>query len=261
MVPISLYDRLELTFVPGSHADVRCRALQPGTPEDEHNLAGRAARLFMQRTGISGHISITIHKEIPIGAGLGGGSSDAAAVLRMLATGLASDLSPAQLAQWSLDLGADVPFFVFGYPAKVRGVGEVIEPTPPPLSAPIVVAFPGTGLSTAEVYRAFDNSLTRSADLSSGDALASDQGSFREILVNDLEAAAMHMFPPLRLLKMRMFELGACGALMTGSGSAMFGIWENGLATEAAETLRTTDGLWARPVEILARTPAVERQD
>lgn len=262
MVPISLCDRLDLTFVPGPHAEVRCRALQPDLPQDENNLAGRAARLFMRQTGVSGCVSITIDKSIPIGAGLGGGSSDAAAVLRMLDRGWADRVGPQQLARWSIDLGADVPFFVYGFPARVSGVGENVEPTDPALDLPIVVAFPGTPLSTAEVYRAYDDdSLTRSADLSSHNFFTGGQASFRGNLVNDLEAAAMRLYPPLRLLKRRMFELGACEALMTGSGSAVFGIWENGLAAQAAATLRTTDGIWARSVEILGQTPEVEIRD
>lgn len=262
MVPISVYDRLELTFVAGPQVQVRCRVWQPGTPQDGDNLAARAAHLFMRQTGITGSVSIAIDKEIPIGAGLGGGSSDAAAVLRMLARGLANGLGLDQLAHWSVDLGADVPFFVYGIPARVGGVGEHVEQAAPPVTGPVVVVFPGTGLSTVEVYRAYDDSLTRSVDLSSGSLFASDQGSFREILVNDLEAAAMRIYPPLRLLKLRMFELGASGALMTGSGSALFGIWKDGLAAQAAATtLRTTDGLWARSVEILTRTPEVEIRD
>jgi 4-diphosphocytidyl-2-C-methyl-D-erythritol kinase len=109
------------------------------------------------------------------------------------------------------------------------------------------------------VYRAYDASLTRSADLSSGSVFASDERSLREILVNDLEAAAIEIYPPLRLLKLRMIELGARGVLMTGSGSAVFGIWESDRSAQtAAMTLRTKDGIWAKTVEIITQPPKVE---
>jgi 4-diphosphocytidyl-2-C-methyl-D-erythritol kinase len=118
---------------------------------------------------------------------------------------------------------------------------------------PIVVAFLGTGLSTAAVYRAYDDLLTTSCDLSSDNVFASDQRSLREVLVNDLEVAAMKMCPPVRSLKQRMLGLGAIGALMTGSGSAVFGIWKDGLVAEAAATTLAGEGLWARHVEIVQR--------
>lgn len=262
IVPISLYDRLDLSFIPGPQSEVRCAALQPGLPADDDNLAGRAARLFMSKTGLTGSISIQIDKQIPVGAGLGGGSSDAAAVLRMLHRGVDSGVDVGELADWSVVLGADVPFFVHGLSARVRGIGEKISASPPQLSGPIVVAFPGTPLSTAAVYRAYDDSLTRCADLSSGSVFASDQRSLREILANDLEAAAIEIYPPLRLLKTRMIELGARGALMTGSGSAVFGVWENDRSAQAAATtLKTVDGIWAKLVEVIEHAPEVELQE
>jgi 4-diphosphocytidyl-2-C-methyl-D-erythritol kinase len=257
MVPISLYDRVNLTFVPGARLAVRCRGLQDEVPVDGDNLAGRAALLFMRETGLVGDVSITIDKNIPMGAGLGGGSSDAAAVLRMMAYGTGKDVPLGQLAQWAVTLGADVPFFVHGTAARVGGIGDCVEQVAPLLSMPIVVAFPGSGVSTADVYRAYDDSLTSSPDLSSGSVFVSDQRSLRETLVNDLEVAAMSICPPVRSLKQRMHELGAVGALMTGSGSAVFGIWDDGLAAEAAVRTLVGDGLWARHVEVIQRTPEI----
>lgn len=262
MVPISLYDRVDLAFKPHADIAIRCRALQPGIPEDNENLAAKAAKLFLDRAGFTGKVHITIDKEIPSGAGLGGGSSDAAAILRMLNAALDARIATDVLARWALDLGADVPFFVYGSPARVGGIGERITPQPSSVSAPIVVAFPGTSLSTADVYRTYDASLTTSADLSSGSFPASDQSSLNGILINDLEAAAIRIYPRLRLLKHRMLDLGACGALMTGSGSAVFGIWKDERAAQAAAaTLRMSDGMWARAVGIIERTPEVDIQD
>lgn len=258
MAPISLYDRIALTFLRDTGTEIRCRAQQKSIPEDDANLAAKAARLFLNRVGVTGRVSITIDKDIPSGAGLGGGSSDAAATLRMLSAALNTKLATAELARWAVELGADVPFFVHGCPARVGGIGEQIRPQPASVSGPIVVAFPGISLSTADVYRAYDASLTTTADLSSGSFPAGDQGSLNGILINDLEAAAMRIFPRLRLLKNRMLELGACGALMTGSGSAVFGIWKDERAAlTAAATLRSCDGMWARSVGIIERTPEV----
>jgi 4-diphosphocytidyl-2-C-methyl-D-erythritol kinase len=259
MAPISVYDRMTLSFAPAADIEILCRGSKPNLPVGKANLAAKAAEVFLRRTGLTGRIVIDIEKDIPMGAGLGGGSSDAAAALKMLAHVLTPGIADDQLATWSLELGADVPFFVYGRPARVAGIGEKVTPSSPIVSGPIVVAFPGASLSTADVYKAYDESLTRSVDLSSGTTFASDDGSFRGILVNDLEAAATWIFPPLRLLKMRMFELGACGALMTGSGSAVFGIWKDATAADAAATqLSTVDGIWARSVQIIEQSPSAE---
>jgi 4-diphosphocytidyl-2-C-methyl-D-erythritol kinase len=230
-------------------------------PPDGDNLAGRAALLFMHQTGLVGQVSITIDKRIPIGSGLGGGSSDAATVLRMMVQGTGRNVALDQLASWALTLGADVPFFVHGTSARVGGVGERVEPAAAWLSMPIVVAFPGIGLSTADVYRAYDDSLTSSADLSSGSVFLSDERSLLDALANDLEVAAMTICPPVRSLKQRMHELGAIGALMTGSGSAVFGIWEDRQAAEAATKTLARDGLWARQVEVIRHAPEIAVED
>jgi 4-diphosphocytidyl-2-C-methyl-D-erythritol kinase len=259
MAPISVFDHLELSYAPAPTTTIRCLGTGPTIPQDEQNLAGKAARMFLARNGLGGTVTIRIRKTIPVGAGLGGGSSDAAAVLRMLNIGLGTGIGTTELADWALELGADVPFFVYGQPAQVGGIGERITPREPTLSAPMVVAFPGLALSTAAVYAAYDRSLTRAADLSSGSSLASGQTPLREILVNDLEAAASDIYPPLRPLKARLLKLGAAGALMTGSGSAVFGVWNDRAAAEAAAAvLRTTDGIWAECVEIIRQTPEVE---
>jgi 4-diphosphocytidyl-2-C-methyl-D-erythritol kinase len=209
----------------------------------------------MERTGVSMTVSIQLDKRIPIGSGLGGGSSDAAAVLLALnrVTGGANPES--QLAHWAVELGADVPFFVYGRPARLRGVGELIEPVLCLPEGHFVVAFPNLPLSTAEVYRKYDASLTNPEVERSIHPLNLDRTQLPHFLANDLEKAAVRIIPEIDSLKQRLRDLGAVVALMTGSGSAVFGVWDNQGEAAAAEQVISKEGTWARAVELLARAP------
>lgn len=169
-------------------------------------------------------------------------------------------VSPVQLADLALDLGADVPFFLYGRPARMRGIGESLQAWTPPFDMPLVVAFPGVGLSTKEVYARYDDSLTTSRPLSSIRGLTVGHVPLRSILVNDLEAAAFRVQPALWKVKERLRALGAGGTLMTGSGSAIFGVWQRRDDAQAAAEQLRADGLWARATEILQRVPAVEME-
>ena len=258
VVPISLFDELSLRVEASSEPHVTFRSnlrrLDAAT-----DLTVRAAHLFMRRTGKPLRVAIRLLKHIPIGAGLGGGSSDAAAALHCLAAASRPIVSRRRLRGWSLELGADVPFFVEGRPARIRGIGELVSPlrTVPPWA--LVLAFPGVGLSTAEVYRAYDRSLTKKQGKSSIRASALARVPPAEILMNDLETAATRLFPEIHALKVRLEELGAVSALMTGSGSAVFGIWNEKRGARTAAQRLNHDGVWARAVEILERCPAVEK--
>ena len=257
VVPIDLYDdvhiRLERAATPSVALDCEPPDIAPSCVD---NLAARAATWFMEQTGMAAHVSIGLVKQIPAGAGLGGGSSDAAAVLRALNALFGEPIRPRELIASSLALGADVPLFVFGRPAHMSGVGEILEPWSGAPRAPIVVAFSGTPLSTAAVYAKYDDLLTMSAPI--GTIRASVQEPLPTMLENDLEAAAFHVQPGLLSLKRRLCALGAEGALMTGSGSAVFGIWRHwDDAAAAVERLRMA-GVWARVVRVLDQAPAVE---
>src|SRR5262249_12820337 len=154
-------------------------------------------------------------------------------------------------------LGADVPFFVYGRPARVAGIGEQV--TPFELSAPLslVVCSDGSVLQTKTVYSVVDDSLTTRREATSIEPLVNGRRSISEILVNDLEAAAMKIHPEVQSLKARLMDQGAQGALMTGSGSAVFGVWpSDGGARRAAANLRR-QGLWAVAVRTLDTSPAV----
>jgi 4-diphosphocytidyl-2-C-methyl-D-erythritol kinase len=122
----------------------------------------------------------------------------------------------------------------------------------------LVVAFRGGGLSTAEVYRAYDATLTNRLSASSVQPFARARAPLWESLVNDLEAVAIRIYPPIRELKQQLVELGALGALMTGSGSAVFGVWERQEEASAAAERMRERGIWACAVEILDQTPGID---
>ncbi len=253
MVPISIFDRLVVTAQPATSTSVAFGCDAVDLPTDERNSAVRAAHLFLTRTGSRQAVSIHLHKQIPVGAGLGGGSSDAAAILVGLNQLLRTQVDAAELARWGAEIGADVPFFIVGRPARVRGVGELIDPLASWPSWAMVVVFPGVSLVTADVYRAYD-ALTKETLESSIRVSVNGETSVRDLLVNDLESAAIQIYPPLKALQRRLMDFGALGAAMTGSGSAMFGVWPDQVQAEAAAAGLRREGLWAHAVEILSRS-------
>jgi 4-diphosphocytidyl-2-C-methyl-D-erythritol kinase len=257
VAPIGLYDDIHIDVGSAGRTEVSISCDPPdAAPSDDTNLAARAAKLFLSAVGTAARVSIRIAKRIPAGAGLGGGSSDAAAVLRTLNVMSGRPLPEAELAASALSLGADVPLFLFGRPARMRGIGEILEPHAVHFARPVVIAHSGMPLSTASVYAKYDDLLTMSAPVSI--VRASGREPLRTILLNDLEAAAFRVQPGLQSLKRRLCSLGAEGVLMTGSGSAIFGIWQHwDDASASAERLRSA-GIWARVVRILDRVPAPE---
>ena len=253
-VPVSLCDqvRVEIRVEPRSAADtaIALHCDRDGLPAGEKNLAWRAADAFLGEFGAEIHrprtVAIDLRKEIPVGAGLGGGSSDAGAVLRMMAALCrVDDLS--RLAQVALALGADVPFFLDPHVAHVGGVGERIAPLEIDASgerapqAPLwqtplwmVIAVPPVEVSTAEVFRALSpEQWSGAAPAEHLHAIAS--GSIRpSMLQNDLAAAAMARYPEIARLRSVLIAAGAEGASMSGSGGAVFGIFPSAEAADQA---------------------------
>lgn len=221
---------------------VRCPAL-PGL--GDANLAHRAAELFFRETGIAGGVDIGLEKRIPAGGGLGGGSSDAAAVL--LGCCRIHDLRPGtgRLQQWAARLGSDVPFFLEGGAAIGTGRGEMIQPLEPwPGSAAALIYLAPEGLSTAEVYRRLDpGGLTAGRGPLTILLARWREGDARRLggtLFNDLEPAAFSLAPHLAEVKMALRRAGAAGALLCGSGSSVVGIFAG--AAEAARGSRLLSG-------------------
>ena len=240
MCPVALYDTLTLTLG-GSGIRVRCD--HPDVPEDASNLAARAARLFLEtafvgRSAPLSGLTIHIEKKIPVGAGLGGGSSDAAAVLRMLNGYFEQPLSWATLAALGRRIGADVPFFVSGVPSLASGIGDQLDPFPflPPLTALLV--YPNQSVSTAWVYKNLNLRLTKEEIKLNKILFNGRSFNVGQHLVNDLERVTEKVLPVINTIKRLLLEHGAAGALMSGSGSTVFGLFtESGRAVSARTAL------------------------
>jgi 4-diphosphocytidyl-2-C-methyl-D-erythritol kinase len=237
MCCVSLYDRLVLT-PEAPHDRIECDRLD--LPCDETNLAFKALRVYnealVRHTAVSpAQFHIHLFKKIPMGAGLGGGSSDAAAVLKALNAYYGHPLSRVQLHTLALHLGADVPFFIDGTPAIAEGVGERLTPCPnlPPLWA--VLIYPDFCLSTAKIFKNLKLGLTKFKKKLRYFPFKNVFFSVPHHLHNDLEAAVGDCFPVIEALKQELMCQGAIGALMTGSGSTVYGLFANVEAAEKAQ--------------------------
>lgn len=197
----------------------------------EENLAYRAAKLVLAATGERFGVRIHLRKQIPVRAGLGGGSSDGAAALQAV-NRLAGDVVPRhEILQFAARLGSDVPFFASGAPfALAWGRGERLYRLPPPAPAPALLALPPFGLGTAETYQRLDaartQDLQRGAVALDADALAS-WGSIARLGGNDLENIVFGKEPPLKTLFERMAQTGPVLVRMSGSGSALIAVYRN----------------------------------
>ena len=243
MVCIDLYDRMVLTFT-GDKIHLTCDT--PGIPSDQSNLAYLAAALFQdayrRHRGASPFPGLTIrlHKSIPAGAGLGGGSSNAATVLKALNQHVPEPLRPGDLARLALRIGADVPFFLSGRPALATGIGERLTPWNDLPPYHLLVVFPGHGLATREIYRALNLRLTKCEKKLKAFHLKQDIFDAAVHLCNDLESVAVRQCPDIALVKNELNRLGALGALMSGSGSSVFGLFASAdEAREASQRLAT----------------------
>lgn len=199
----------------------------PYIPLDNRNLAVKAAELMINCFKINKGVHILLKKNIPVAAGLAGGSSDAAATLRGLNRLWKLGLSLDQLAEIGAEIGSDVPFCVYGGTAIARGRGELIERLPAPDPLWVVLVKPPIAVSTADVYRGYNPlEVTQHPDtLGMVQALAS--GDMDQIvcrLGNVLETTTFKMHPEVERLKQQMMKYGALGALMSGSGPTVFAI-------------------------------------
>lgn len=241
MVPISLYDEIELeawNVERGTWNDTEAILItcdDPTLPTDETNLAYKAAALLCKEADVQAHIAITLRKRIPAGAGLGGGSSDAAAVLKGLNTLLSLGFAEPRLCSLAARLGADVPFFIPCRPARVQGIGEILTPLLALSPKWFVVVVPSFGISTPWAYRRFDE-LLPFTDAASNISLVPGQWPAKHLLANDLERAVIPEYPLIGELKDALLQLGAEDALMSGSGSSVFGMFTDRITAERAAT-------------------------
>lgn len=221
-------------------------AATPDLGPVSENLVVRAARAFIERTGIAAAPRLQLIKRIPAGGGLGGGSSDAAAVLRALARLHPAALQPEELLALAGTLGSDVPFFAAGRPLAVgTGRGERLDPLPALPARPVVIVIPPFPISTADAYAWLDADRTGEPARAPGDGRAEGAASWAEVqrvATNDFEGPVFRRHPVLRELRDALNDQGAAPALLAGSGSTLFGVFpETRDAQRAAAALRDRD--------------------
>ncbi len=238
---ISLFDSVVLSFHQ-SATSVECA--HPKVPEDRTNLAYRAASIFFEALSVDEGVAIFIDKAIPVAAGLGGGSSNAAAVLMGLNEHYGRPFHNAQLMEMAGKVGADVPFFLFRDPAIARGIGNDFEAYPylPPLS--VVLVCPPFEVSTARVYKNLNLGLTNWEKSFKNRYFEENFFKAKHLLSNDLEQVTIAEFPEIKIIKEALVDLGAEIALMSGSGPSTFGLFKDPQqATKAIHGIRH-QGSW-----------------
>lgn len=250
MVPVSLYDEIEVTKVRRVGAEARgSRNLSvtcdhPSVPRGKKNIVYQAAQRIIEAADIRQPVKIHIGKQIPVGAGLGGGSTDAAATLMGLNRLFRLGYSAGKLKALALSLGADVPFFIDGRPARARGIGERLSPIPKLPWVWGIILFPGFPVSTAWAYGKLRVKLTKPIANNSITRLIERPIDLGKLLVNDLEMATIARYPRIGHLKAKLIAAGAEGALMSGSGSAVFGLFNSrNRARRALRQLRKEEGV------------------
>jgi 4-diphosphocytidyl-2-C-methyl-D-erythritol kinase len=253
MLPVSLYDELEIRKVRGNAARIQVTCDHPSVPTDETNLVYRAAELLLAKARRREPITIHIRKRIPIGAGLGGGSTDAAATLVGLNRLLNLHYTARQLERIGLKIGADVPFFVRGRPARARGIGERLRTIRHVPRFWLLILYPRIPVSTAWVYRNLRLKLTKP---SVNTSIASSLKSFEKLgglLINDLEAVTIKHYPRIGKMKVKLARAGAAVALMSGSGSSVFGIFRSKkMALDVLRRWRNEEGAQTFLVRVLS---------
>jgi 4-diphosphocytidyl-2-C-methyl-D-erythritol kinase len=219
---LALGDSLELQPAAATRVDA------PKLPGGD-SLVTRALGLLAARAGHTGGWHVQVDKHVPVGAGLGGGSGDAATALELANATLPEPLARADLIALGAQVGSDVPFFLSGHEtALARGRGELLEPCPVPAPAWLVVVWPGVPLGTAEVYaryRPARGAAEHVAALSAEPFATRDPGELAALIENDLAVPAAELCPPVSALQERLLASGALAACLSGSGSAVFGLF------------------------------------
>lgn len=221
MQRIDLCDEIiiALSGIPG----IRVTCGRDGVPDGPGNIAWRAAEVLLALSGRKVGIDIAITKNIPVAAGLGGGSSDAATVLMGVNELLGLGLSTERLMEIGVTLGADVPFFIFGKTAQAEGVGDVLTAIDAVPSLWLVLVNPNIPVSTAWVYQSLRLTGERNGDTIP--RFFKDVEDVCAVLSNDLESVTIERYPVIGEIKEMLIAAGAAGSLMSGSGPTVFGLF------------------------------------
>ena len=253
MQTVGLSDTIAAEILPPKEGrSIRLQCSDASLSCDEKNLAYRAAALFMDATDTAYDLRLHIEKRIPVSAGLGGGSADAAAVLRLLNKNLPKPLSTEELCSIGVKLGADVPFFITGGTCRCEGVGEILTPVKTYPDYTVLIAKDGEGVSTPEAFSRLDDTYngfvgytprdTESiyAALSGGDVRA-----LAGAVHNIFEEVILPIRPKAQQLKQFMNAYGAICTLMSGSGPSVFGIFASDARAEVCAAALRQKGIFA----------------
>jgi len=234
---ISIFDEISLEATSGHKITLTVN--DPAVPSDKTNLVYKAASLLFKSIGINPGIKIDLKKKIPSGAGLGGGSSNAAVTLTGLNNLLNLKLSKQELTEIALRLGADVPFFLTdSTTAYASGIGEKIKSIETFDKMWFLVIFPGFTVSTAWAYNSFNkyNLLTKTTNNNIINNYTMDINTVKSSLYNDFESVVNKRHPEVTLIKEQLLKTGAQGALLSGSGSSVFGIYPDEESVQKASS-------------------------
>jgi len=253
MQMVGLFDDITVTRG-GSGIGIQCEGGE--APSGESNTAWKAAAELLKAAGRDEGVTIYIKKNIPVAAGLAGGSGNAAAVLmamnRLLGTGFGRD----DLADIGSKVGMDVPFFFFGPTAFARGRGECLTALPPGPSFWVLLVNPGFETSTAWVYNNLNLRLTKKVDCTKIAGLSVQ--NIAEGLHNDLESVTAAVHPVIGRIKEALLAQGSLGVLMSGSGPTVFGIFKTETTCQAAAHNLSGSGWRLYPTETLTESPFAE---
>lgn len=237
MQTINLYDIIKITPHPKNMIKLGSNALW--LPISRKNIAYRAAELFFEESSIQSGVSIEIIKQIPAEAGLAGGSTDAAAVLIGLNHLFKTHYTTEKLKELGLLLGADVPFCIEGGTMLATGIGERLTPLTPMPRTFVVLVKPPFGASTTSIYRALDLSCIQTHPNTNAVIEALQKGQVKQMtphMANVLEEVTIKQYPEIETIKQKFKRYGAMGTLMSGSGSVVFGLFEEAYQAKKAAT-------------------------
>ena len=232
MQNIDIYDEIEIEKS-GEGITIKCN--KPFVPTDERNLAYKAAKLFIDTYNIKSGVSIDIKKNIPVSAGLAGGSTDCAAVLKLMNKLFDVNASDKELMELGVKLGADVPYCIKGGTALCEGIGEKLTELKPFKNHILVLVKPPFGVSTKEVYKAFDLSKVRIHPNTSEliDRMSEDDLTYvANNMKNLLENVTLRKHKLISSIKEDMIKYGSIGSMMSGSGPTVFGFFDDMLKAQ-----------------------------
>ena len=234
MQTVSLFD---LIIIDKTSGEIGISTNLKYLPNNDKNIAYKAVKLFREETGILGGAKIIIHKNIPVAAGLAGGSGNAAAVLCALNMLYNTKLDTETLCKMGAKLGADVPYCIMGGTYLASGIGDILEPVPSAPDAYILLVKPPISVSTQAIYSEIDSvKITNRPDTAAMKS-ALENGDLQSIadnLRNVMEAVTQEQHPEIRGIKAKMISNGALGALMSGSGPTVFGIFDDYMKAKAS---------------------------